>query len=145
METTSGKIKNRDTGEELVFSVNPTEYHFSRNFDYNVEPCLGQAAPMVSYRSGGASELTSQLIFDQDADSKLDIKKLNTFVKNLNKISTDTKSTPLLEFSMGSFVFAGYARRLSFHGVRFDARGDVTSARLDLALVSNGDYENGKN
>ena len=144
MESASGKLKNKDTGEELPFSLNPTEYHLTRAFTFAVEPCLGQSSPVLSFQSGMPTELSCQLIFDEDADSKLDSGKVHTFIGHLNHVNPDTKSVPLLEFSMGGFVFRGYTRSFSFHPVRFNAKGDATSSRFEFTLLSNGDYENAK-
>lgn len=144
MEPTPGKLKNRDTGEELAFALNPTEYRLARSLEYTVEPCLGQAAPVVAYRSGGAAELGFELVFDQDAEPRGEVKKVQTFLQNLNKVQAGTKSVPLVEFTLGTFTFRGYVRQYTYRPVRFDAQGNATSARLACTVLSNGDYENGK-
>ena len=138
MEPTLGKLKNRDTGEELGFVINPTDYRLARTLDYTVEPCLGQAAPVVAYRSGGAAELHFELIFDKDAEPKSDLQKVQTFLNGVNKVQAGTKSVPVLEFNLGTFRFSGYARQYQYHPTRFDAQGNPTSARLALGLLSNG-------
>lgn len=143
-EAALGKLKNLATNEELAFPMNPTEYHLSRGFDYAVEPCLGQPAPVVAYRSGHAAELSFQLLFDQDAERTADVKKLVTFVKGLGKIHAETKSVPVVEFAMGTLLFRGYPRQLVLHPYRFDAHGNATGARLEISLLSNGDYEHGR-
>ncbi len=144
MDPVLGKLKNRVSGEELPFCVNPTDYRLTRTFNFDVDSCLGQPAPVVSYREGGASELTSHLIFDTDANPNTDIQKLKNFVKNLNKIDSETRSTPVLEYVMGNFNFKGYVKSYGFHASRFNARGEVTHAVLSLALISNGEFEDGK-
>jgi len=144
MSAPAGKLTNKDSGEALAFSLNPTEYRLHRQFEVNVESCVGQAAPMVAYRGGGATQLSFSLRYDKDADPKCDPKKIGSFLKGLNKVDEAKKSTPLVEFTMGSFSFVGLVQSVTYLPTRFDDKADVTSAKLDFTLVSNGDYENGK-
>src|SRR4051812_34570432 len=100
MEASIGKLKNTEGGTELPFVLTPAEYRLSRNLDFSVEPCLGQSAPVVAYRSGGAAELALQLAFDQDADKACDVKKVHTFLRDINKVLPKTKSVPVVEFTL---------------------------------------------
>jgi hypothetical protein len=143
-EPTAGKLKNTVTSEELPFSMNPAEYHLSRGFDYAVEPCLGQPAPLVAFRSGHAAELSFHLIFDRDADRNADPKKAIAFVRALGNVDAASQSVPAVEFQFGGFVFRGYPRQLSIAPYRFDAEGNPTGAKIDVSLLSNGDYEHGR-
>lgn len=143
-EPTAGKLKNMVTGEELPFAMNPTDYAVTRGFDYAVEPCLAQPAPLVAFRSGHAAEMAFHLVFDRDVDKNADLKKVAAFVKKLGEVDSATKSVPAIEFQLGSFVFRGYPRTLSFAPYRFDGQGNPTGAKVDVSLLSNGDYEHGR-
>jgi len=144
VEPTAGKLKNSVSGEELPFAMNPTEYNVTRGFDYAVESCLGQPAPLVAFRSGHAAEISFHLTFDRDIDKNLDLKKVSAFLRALGKVDAATKSVPVVEFTLGSFVFRGYPRQLAFGPYRFDGQGNPTGARIDISLLSNGDYEHGR-
>ncbi len=144
MQTAKGKLVNKDSGEALNFSLNPTDFRLTRHFDYHVEPCLGQHAPMVAFKSGGASQLSFNLRFDRDADKDCSIKTVHGFLRSLNKVDEDKKSIPQLEFTMGSFRFLGYPSSVSVLTTRFDDHGEATSLSIDLSLVSSGEYEHGK-
>jgi len=144
MEPVAGKLKNLESNEELVFSMNPTEYSLTRNLNYHVEPCLGQPAPLVSFQNGGTTELAFSLVYDSDVDSHVDLSKVEKFLKNLNKIYAKTKSVSALEFILGNFIFRGFVRSYQYQPRRFDQKGGATSAKVGFSLISNGDYENGK-
>ncbi|MBI4403749.1 MAG: hypothetical protein HY537_06295 [Deltaproteobacteria bacterium] len=145
MESAKGKLTNKETGNSLVFSINPSEFRLSKGFEFEVQPCLGQSAPLVSFKSGGAGTLTFQLVFDKDADSQCDLKKVTSFLKSLNTIKESTKSVPLVEFSMGSFTYLGYVAKYVADATRFNNQGDPTCVRLDVTLISNAEQEqNGK-
>ena len=144
MQTAKGKLTNKDSGEALKFSLNPTDFRLSRQFDYHVEPCLGQHAPMVAFRSGGASLLSFQLRFDKDVDKDCNMKNVDSFIRALNKVDENKKSAPHMEFTLGSFRFLGYTTSLNVHTTRFDDHGEPTSLALDLTLISSGEYEHGK-
>lgn len=141
-ETAKGKLTNKDSNEALAFSLNPTEVKMSRTFDLAMEPCLGAPAPIVSFRCGGATQLSFTVRFDKDADSSCDPAKVETFLKSLNKIKDTTRSAPKLEFTMGSLKFIGFAQTFTTTRHRFDDKGETTSISLDMALVSTGEYEN---
>lgn len=143
-EPTAGKLKNLVTNDELAFAMNPTDYQVTRGFDYAVEPCLGQPAPLVAFRSGFAAEMNFSLLYDRDVDKAIDLKKVTAFVRELGKVDPKTKSVPAIEFSYGGFVFRGFPRTLGFAPYRFDAEGHPTGAKLTVSLLSNGDYEHGR-
>ena len=144
MEPVLGKLKSLDAGDELGFSINPTDFRLTRNLNFNVEPCLGQAGSVVAFKSGGTTELSFHLVFDSDIDKNFEIRKLDSFLKGLNKINSDTKSVTLVEFVMGQFVFRGFTKAYLYNPCRFDSKGNATSVKIDFTLISNGDYENGK-
>lgn len=141
-ETAKGKITNKDSNEALAFSLNPTEVKMGRTFDLQVEPCLGSPAPVVSFRCGGATQLSFSVRFDKDADSACDPAKVETFLKGLNKIKADTRSAPKIEFTLGTLKFTGFAQNYSTVRHRFDDKGEATSISLDLSILSTGEYEN---
>ncbi len=144
MQTAKGKLTNKDSGDALKFSLNPTDFRLSRNFDFHVEPCLGQNAPMVAFRSGGPSQLSFQLRFDKDVDKDCNMKTVDSFLRGLNKVDETKKSAPHLEFTLGSFRFLGYTTSLSVHTTRFDDHGEATSISIDFSMISSGEYEHGK-
>jgi hypothetical protein len=141
-ETAKGKLTNKDSNEALAFSLNPSEVKMSRTFDLEVEPCLGSPSPIVSFRCGGATQLSFCIRFDKDADPGCDPAKVETFLKSLNKIKSDTRSAPKLEFTLGGLKFVGYAQTYTTTRHRFDDKGEATSLSLDLSLISTGEYEN---
>ena len=142
--SSKGKLTNAVTNESLAFHINPTQYTLSQSFGFHVEPCLGQPAPLVSFRSGEAATLAFQLIFDKDAEKDSDPKKLATFFKNLNKIDEPKKSVAEVVFTYGSFTFRGYVSKYTLTHTRFDAQGAATSATADVVLLSGGGYESAK-
>jgi hypothetical protein len=127
-EPTAGKLKNTVTNEELPFSMNPAEYHLSRGFDYAVEPCLGQPAPLVAFRSGHAAELSFHLIFDRDADRNADPKKAIAFVRALGNVDAASQSgSAALAESLGNGIAV---RRCDVFVNGGEATVDVRDARL---------------
>lgn len=141
---TKGKLTNAVTNETLALTINPTQYTLAQSFGFNVEPCLGQAAPLVSFKSGELTTLTFQLIFDKDAEKESDPKKLATFLKNLNKIDEPKKSVPEVVFTYGTFTFKGFISKYTLQHTRFDAQGTPTNASADVTMLSSGGYENAK-
>jgi len=141
---TKAKLTNAVTNESLALTINPTQYTLAQGFSFNVEPCLGQPAPLVSFKSGEAATLTFQLIFDKDAEKDADPKKLATFFKNLNKIDEPKKSVAEVTFSYGGFSFKGFVSKYTLHHTRFDAQGAATSATADVTMISSGGYESVK-
>jgi len=141
-ETAKGKITNKDSGESLPFSLNPTEVKINRAFDLQSEPCLGSATPVVSFRCGGASQLSFLVRFDKDADNACDPAKVETFLKGLNKIKESTRSAPKVEFQFGSLKFVGFVSQYTSVRHRFDDKGEVTSLSLDISILSTGEFEN---
>ena len=139
-----GKITNKDSSESLEFNLNPTSFRLNRQFDFNVEACIGQAASVVAYRSGGNTQLSFQLRFDRDTDGKCDVKGVHTFLKGLNKVDDKKKSVPVVDFSLGSFKFAGFVSTYLYQPTRFDEKAEATSVTVDLTIISNGEYETGK-
>ncbi|MEZ4749455.1 MAG: hypothetical protein R3B54_02155 [Bdellovibrionota bacterium] len=131
----------RKRGRRLCFSINPTEFVLNRSFDFQLEPQLGQASPMVAFRCGGLTHLSFDLVFDQDADKDCDLKKVEGFLSDLNKINKETRSVAPLEFSMGSFSFKGYMNGYTLQAVRFNEQGDATSLHLSATLISTGEFE----
>lgn len=136
-----GKLVNLETKKELPFSLNPIEYTVSRGFEFQVEPRLGQSGPVVAFRCGGAATLNFELLFDKDADTKCDISKVESFLKELNKIPDATRTVAAVEFHMGSFSFKGFIQSYSLQKLRFDNKGEATSAKLSAGMISRGDYE----
>lgn len=143
MQHTLGKLTNKDGGGSLDFSMNPSELKISRHFDFGVEGCLGQAAPVVSFKSAQPTQLSFQLRFDKDVEKKSDPQTALKFLKELNQIKSDTLSVPLIEFSLGSLTFRGYISHYQVNATRFDDKGDATSAAIDFTMVSNGELEHG--
>lgn len=141
---TKGKLTNAVTNETLAFGINPSQYTLSQSFGFNVEPCLGQAAPLVSFKSGELTTLHFQLIFDKDAEKEADPKKLTAFFKALNKIDEPKKSVPEVTFTYGSFTFRGFVSKYTIQHLRFDAQGTPTSASADVTMLSSGGYESAK-
>jgi hypothetical protein len=141
-ENTKGKITNKDSGESLAFSLNPTEVRIARNFDLAIEPCVGAPSPVVAFRCGGAAVLSFQVKFDKDADNQCDPAKVETFLKALNKIKDATRSAPKIEFHLGKLTFMGFVSTFTTVRHRFDDKGDATSLSLDMSVVSTGEYEN---
>jgi len=141
---TKGKLTNAVTNESLALAINPSQYSLTQSFGFNVEPCLGQPAPLVSFKSGELTTLSFQLTFDKDAQKEADPKALATFFKNLNKIDEPKKSVPEVTFSYGSFTFKGYVSKYSLNHTRFDDKGAPTSATADVTMISSGGYENAK-
>jgi len=144
MQTAKGKLTNKDSGDVLKFSLNPTDFRLRRHFDFQVESCLGQHAPMVAFKSGGASQLSFQLRFDKDVDKDCNMKTVDSFVRSLHKVDETKKSAPHLEFTLGSFRFHGYTTVLDVHTSRFDAQGEPVSLSIDITMISSGEYEHGK-
>lgn len=140
-QNTLGKLSNTETGKELSFSINPTEFVMNRSFEFQLEPQLGQPAPLVAFRCGGLTNLSFDLVFDQDADKDCDLKKVEAFLADLNTINKDTRSVAPLEFTMGSFGFKGYMSAYTLQAVRFNEQGDATSLRLSASLISTGEFE----
>lgn len=138
-----GKLVNLETKKELPFSLNPIEYSLSRGFEYQVEPRLGQSGPVVAFRCGGPATLAFELLFDKDADPKCDVAKVESFLGDLNKIPEATRTIAAVEFSMGSFSFKGFVQSFTLQKLRFDNKGEATSAKLAVSLLSRGDYEAG--
>ncbi len=136
-----GKLTHKDSGKELAFSLNPTAFRLNRAFDYEVEPRLGQPSSLISFRSGGLTQLSCDLIFDKDVDKDCDLPAVEAFTRALNKINTDTKSVSLVEFCMGQFRFSGYVLTFALQLLRFDTQGAATRAGLAIQLVSDGAYE----
>ena len=143
MQHTLGKLTNKDGGGTLEFSLNPTDLKLSRSFEYNVEPCLGQASPLVSFKGAQPSSLSFQLKFDKDIDKKSDPKAATEFLKGLNVVKADTMSVPVVEFTLGSLNFRGYVSSYQMNASRFDDKGDAVSVSIDFTLISNGETENG--
>jgi hypothetical protein len=90
------------------------------------------------------TELNFNLVFDSDIDKNFEIKTVDSFLKATNKINKETDSTPIVEFTMGSFTFRGYIKNYSYNPIRFDSKGNTTSIKIGMTILSNGDYENGK-
>lgn len=143
MNDNKGKITNKDSGDSLPFSIAPIDFKLSRHFDYAVSSCVGQSAPIVGYKAGSAAQLAFQLRFDKDVDKDFNSKDLDGFVKSLNKVDETKKSTPVVEFTMGQFLFKGFVSSYSFSANRFDSKGAITAAALDVTLISNGEFESG--
>lgn len=141
-ETSKGKLTNKDTNESLAFSLNPTEIKMSRAFDLQIEPCLGAPAPVVSFRCGGATQLSFNIRFDKDADNSCDPTKVDTFLKSFNQIKESTRSAPKVEFQMGNLKFVGYLLAHTTTRHRFDDKCNVTCLTLDATILSSGEYEN---
>jgi hypothetical protein len=143
MQTSRGKLTNKDTGEALKFSLNPVDYRLNRKFDFTVQSCLGQSAPVVAFAGGGASQLSFNLRFDTDVDKDGSPENAAKFLKALNKLDETKRSTPVVEFMLGNFTFLGYVTSYGFQATRFDTQGNVVAAGLELTLISTGEYENG--
>lgn len=139
METAKGKLTNKEDGQVLKFSVNPTSYQLTRAFDYAVEPKLGEGHPVVAYRSAGASQLSFHLHFDKDIDRDFNSETILKFLTALGKIHETKASTPALEFNFGSVTFTGYASQVTLQATRFDAQGNPVRLGLDLTLLSSGE------
>ncbi len=143
MSTTLGKLVNLETNEKIDFVLAPENFSLRKSFDFTQEPCIGEAHPIINYRSGGATALSYHLRLDKDADPNSDPKKMDKFLKSLNVVDPNTKTPPLIEFSMGSFHFHGFTSNYVWNSLRFDAEGNWMSATLDMTLLSERDYEHG--
>lgn len=135
MDKGAGKLINCDSQAELPFSILPSEFRVENQFDFTIEHCLGQSSPIVSFQSGGEKNLHVHLVFDRDADEKLDLSKVTRFIHDIEKINQKTKSIPVLNFKMGSFSFKGYAKKLNWTSARFDKNGDSSVLKIDLTLI----------
>jgi hypothetical protein len=143
MEITRGKLTNLQSKTDLAFSINPSEVQLQQNFDYLVEPRVGKAEPVVSYKTMGPASLSFQVVFDKDADDKANVGKVQSFMKALGKVDTETRSVPGVQFKLGTMEFNGYVKSYTSRAVRFDNKGDATSVRLEVAIISDGSYEKG--
>ena len=142
--SSKAKLTNVVTNETLALTINPTQYTLSQGFGFNVEPCLGQAAPLVSFKCGELTTLSFQLIFDKDAEKDSDPKKLLEFLKNLNKIDEPKQSVAEVTFTYGVFTFKGFVSKYTVNHTRFDDKGAPTSASADVTMLSTGGYESAK-
>jgi hypothetical protein len=142
--TTLGKLKNIDGGKELTFSMNPTDFKLSKSYEFLSEPCQGQPAPLIAFKSGGHAHLSFELTFDSDTDKDFKVKDLRSFLDSLNVVHDKNQSVPQLEFNLGSFAFKGYATQVSLHAYRFDGASEIAGAKVAFTLVSTGEYENAK-
>ncbi len=141
MEVTKGKLVNQTTKGELLFAINPSEYRIETGFDYAVEPRVGQPASVVAFRSGSPTKLSFTLILDKDADDKLNFSKVDQFLKSLHKVEDATQSVPKVQFKMGALHFTGFVRRYDLRVFRFDAKGEMSGAKVDFEVLSDGTYE----
>lgn len=144
MKSMAGKLTNKETKEELTFAILPNEYVLNRTFHFEVEPCLGEAHPSVSFQSGGASSLQVSLFYDKDVEPSADPAKVKKFLDGLNQIHTEKRSPAAVQFTLGTFSFTGYLTQFTFHPTRFTTDGQITKLRLDLNLISTGEDEHGK-
>lgn len=141
MEPIKGKLTNTVSSEELKFAINPSEYSLSQGFSFQAEACVGQPAPLISFRSGEGATLSFKLIFDRDTDKDAEPQKLIKFVRAINKVDETSRSVPEICFSYGEFSFTGFVTKYSLSVQRFDQKGAPTSVIADIALISSGAYE----
>jgi hypothetical protein len=145
MEVTKGKMKHIDSGSELVFGINPSQFELSQTFDFALEPRIASPSPLVSFRCGGAATLKFSLVFDRDAGAAEDaIKKVQRFLQEAHQVDTETQTVSAVDIKLGSMAFRGFIRSYRFTATRFDPKGEPLSARLDMELISDGSYEAGK-
>lgn len=144
MEVTKGKLINLTSKAELVFGINPSEYRIDSAFDFVVEPRLGKPSPVVAFRSGGGTVLGFSVMLDKDADDKLSFAKVDTFLKSLHKVEDATLSVPKVQLKYGALAFSGFVKKYEFRAYRFDAKGEVSGARVDFEILSDGSYEGGE-
>ncbi len=145
MEVTKAKLKNLESGKEIVLAVNPASYELSRSFDFVVEPRLAQAAPLVAFRSGGVAALKIQLIVDQDVPKGTEsLKQTREFLADLPKVYEASASVSAVEFKMGALSFQGFVRSFRWTVKRFDPKGEPTSGVLDLDLIAGSEEEGGR-
>jgi len=144
MELVKGKLKNKDTGSELEFSLNPTDYTLHRSFEFGIEPCMGQSAPVIGFRSGSLSHLSFNLVFDKDADKQCAPASVLSFLKDLNKVDEASRSVGEIQFQLGNFSFIGFILEYTYQPSRFDNEGKPMCVRADFKMISNGEFEDGK-
>lgn len=142
-ETTVGKLTNCDTNVELSFSLAPLEFVVEESAELRIEPCLGRSHPVVNYHGGAARTLSTSLVFDKDADEKLDVQNVLKFLADTSKVNKDTKSIPLLRFKMGEFDFQGYMSRLITVHTRFATNGKANQLKVNFTLVAAGGNDDG--
>ncbi len=144
MEKSVTKIVNCDTESELALSLAPIHFHVEQAFDLQIDPCLGSALPMVGFQAGGARRLSTNLIFDRDADENLEIAKVHSFLGALTKINDETQSIPLVLFKMGTFSFKGYLSKLGVTHGRFASNGLATQLKVEMHIIATEEGENAK-
>ena len=138
-ENSKGKIKILESGAELQFNIHPETFRIHKGFKYQLEHCIGEKSPLVSFCSGGARSLEVQVHFDQDVDPNFRSQQLLSFLEALEKVDPKSKSVSMTEFRLGDFSFQGYVEDYQLQPTRFDRKYQIQQAHLNLRIVESSE------
>jgi hypothetical protein len=127
-------------GEYLFnFDVSPTHYTIEKAFLFNVDTCLGQNHPLVSFENGSERKLSLVVILDEDLNEKISLADVDTLLKEIEKVEEKKRSIREAELTIGPMKFNGFVTSYRYTPLRFKSNMSPSSARLELSLISTGD------
>ena len=137
---------NVDTGEEIIFKVNPGDLRRSENVNWIAKPSPGSVGPDYQYGGGGERRITINLILDA-TDSHIDNEGV---LKQLSKIELLTYprgeqglldsqffGPPTILFQFGPRVWEVVINSLNIRETHHDVRLQPIFVRVSVDMMIN--------
>jgi len=144
---TKGKLDLISSTDEVIgtlnFLVNPQSFLVQKTFNYDIEPLLGKADSIVSYKSANPSELSVSLSFynetaNNNAQGMAHCDVALDFLREASVIDSQVASINRVKFKMGTYLFEGYLTGYSYRPNNFTAGGSINKIIIDITIVSTG-------
>jgi len=135
-----------ETGGEIPFAFNPTEYSINRTNGFKGDPKPGIDRPNVDFTGGSPQELTVEMFLDDLGSGKgvdghlqllYDAMKVNEKFKKPGK--KNSGRPPSVTFEWGPTSFEGFIKSIAVQHARFSAAGATTRATVKLAIIQSAD------
>jgi hypothetical protein len=136
------KIKNIDTGEEIICLFNPSEYTLVRNNTWTEMPVKGANIPNLEFGGGGSTSLSMQLFLDTSTTGG-DVRTTTNKIRKLMDIDSSAKDMtsakgrpPMVEFQWGRiWTFKAVITSMTERCTMFRDDGIPIRATVDVTFL----------
>ena len=130
-----GSLLSLRDNTEFNFSSSPRMINFSRRFDFDVNPILGEGTSVVSYCSTRPKELKVDLSISDDVTSDNDCLKVIDLFEKASVIEESTKSVSKIRFKYGTLELTGYIEDYFVDYLKFNTEGNPSEIQLSFHLL----------
>lgn len=134
-------VYGKNTGKILNFLASPSSFSVLKKFNFEQFPRYGQSHPLVVFQSSGATTIDLKVQFHNDLGDSFVPSLLFEFLDEYNSIESETRSIPIVRFSVGPIQYDCYIQRFHPKIVLTSHGGQPIAVDVEFVLiVAENDY-----